>query len=339
VKAAFFLIGDTHYLADKADPSRLTEVSRDYTSRLIGRLNELPGTMITPEAGGGIVATPRGVIHAGDLIDTGDKNGAPFEAMKQTELDAFIGDFGLDGGDGRLLWPIREVYGNHDAPRGEGVVLERLRERNTRRAGTAAVSANGVHFSWDWGGVHFVNLGIVVGEAKTARHPRRYAPLDSLDFLVADLADNVGDSGRPVVITHHIDVARYCAPPPADSAGNFKNEWDYADMQAYHAALKGYRIAGIFYGHTHNRRIFPWDGTPPKAAEPAAGGSPSSTRQKPRISRARTRRSCISKSPIRTLWPVNSRLRTAGKRGSGRRNRGHSRFLPDPRRWRSRRFD
>jgi hypothetical protein len=104
-----------------------------------------------------------------------------------------------------------------------------------------------------------------------------YAPLDSLEFLTADLAENVGQSGRPVVITHHVDVARYCVPMN-DPARAAKNEWDFADVAAYHDALKGYHIAGIFYGHTHVRRVFPWDGHPPAkgAAVPAPlpGGVP-----------------------------------------------------------------
>ena len=31
------------------------------------------------------------------------------------------------------------------------------------------ISESGLHYSWDWGHVHFVNLGIVVGEVVQVR--------------------------------------------------------------------------------------------------------------------------------------------------------------------------
>src|SRR4051794_6498700 len=67
----FFLIGDTHYLADRASPKELTAPSRLLTTRLVDWLNRLPGSAIAEKAGGGKVAVPRGLIHAGDLIDSG----------------------------------------------------------------------------------------------------------------------------------------------------------------------------------------------------------------------------------------------------------------------------
>jgi predicted phosphodiesterase len=265
-KAAFFLVGDTHYLADKEKPEEMDAVSKENNARLIGWLNKLPGTEITAEAGGGKVADVRGVIHAGDCIDSGDKTGGPHPAMQKTELEAFAADWGLNGGDGKLRWPVREVWGNHDSPRGTGQFIERFSERNKARTGLAKVSPNGMHYSWDWNGVHFVNVGIVVGHVREIERPRPYATMESLDFLLGDLAEHVGDSGRPVVITHHVDVARYCLPVEDEKV--LKHEWDYADVAGYHGALKNYRVAAILYGHTHARRIFAWDGTPPKPAKP-----------------------------------------------------------------------
>ena len=264
--ASFFLASDTHYLADKENPSAMDETSRDINARLVDWLNKLPGTAIPAEAGGGTVGEVQGVIHSGDLIDTGDKNGGVHEAMQKTEWSAFAADWGLNGGDGKLRYPVREVWGNHDGPQGKGLVIDHLRERNTQRK-NVNVSANGMHFSWDWNGVHFVNVGIVVGALKEIERPRRYASLESLAFLASDLAEHVGDSGRSVVITHHVDIARYCAPLADEFVS--KNEWDYADVAAYHAVLTKYRIAAILYGHTHVRKIFPWDGSTPKLGKDA----------------------------------------------------------------------
>lgn len=256
--ASFFLVGDTHYCADDADFTRMQPESADTNARLIDWLNRLPGTPITAEAGGGTVPTPQGVIHAGDLIDNGDKGPAKAR-MVDTELAAFLGDWGINGGDARLRWPVREVHGNHDGPRGDTPVVREIIARNRRRTGLTAVSDNGLHYSWEWGGVHFVALGIVVGDAPEVTRRRRYAPLGSLPFLQHDLATHVGTSGRPVVIVHHVDVHRYSVPEPDEKA--MRAEWDYGDAHAYYRTLAPYRIAATLCGHTHVRRIVRWDGT------------------------------------------------------------------------------
>src|SRR5262249_23686804 len=158
------------------------------------------------------------------------------------EYEAYAADFGLDGTDGRLKYPVYEVHGNHDSPPGDGLVVGKIVERNRKRPGVKSLSKNGLHYSWDWGPVHLVALGIVVGAGPEVKRPRRYNPLDSLDFLVSDLREKVGDSGRPVVLMHHVDVLRYSLPcdPQAAPANR---EWDPCDVKAYHDALKGYNVA------------------------------------------------------------------------------------------------
>ena len=263
-KVAFIVVGDTHYLADKLNPAKMDEKSKDVCGRLVETLNRLPGTEIPIEAGGGRVLETVGLIHVGDIIDTGDKNGRVQEEMQRTEWAAFTEDYGLSGADGRLKLPVYEVFGNHDAPHGTGHALDKIRERNKRRPGVVNVSDNGLHYSWDWGSAHFVNLGLIVGNSKSVGRKRRYAALDSLDFLISDLEDKVGSSRRPIVISHHVDIGRYtepCAPnAPADN-----KEWDPCDVRAFYDALQGYNVAGIFYGHTHFREVFRWDGMSKKA--------------------------------------------------------------------------
>ena len=255
---AFFVVGDTHFLADKDDTAKLDKRSGPVCGRLVDVLNKLPGEDIPKEAGGGKVLAPRGVVHVGDCIDTGDKANTK---MQETEWAAFADAYGLTGKDGKLKLPVYEVYGNHDSPKGDGLVVKRIIERNKTRPGVSNVSKNGLHYSWDWGGVHFVNLGIVVGQAADVKRKRRYPPLDSLDFLVSDLKDKVGTSGKPVVITQHIDMLRYAQPLPVDDKKAEGMEWDPADVKGYHAALKGYSVAAILYGHTHARNVYRWDGT------------------------------------------------------------------------------
>ena len=257
---AFFMVSDTHYLADKDDPSKLDASSAENNGRLVEQLNKLPGTEILERAGGGTVRKPAFVIHGGDVIDTGDKSGKVQSEMQRTEMAAFEKTMGLTGTDGGLAYPVYEIHGNHDGPGGKGHAIDRIIERNKKRPGVKHVSPNGLHYSWDVGDVHFVNVGIVVGSVPGIARRRRYAPMDSLDFLVKDLEEQVGDSGRPVVISHHIDVARYTVQVPDDAPFSDK-EWDPADVKGFHAALAGYSVVGVFYGHTHGRSVWRWDGT------------------------------------------------------------------------------
>lgn len=261
---SFFLAGDTHYFGDEVEKGAMNGFSADINGRLIDWMNRLPGTAFPDSCGGGKVPSPHGVVHAGDLIDSGDK-GPGRQYMAETELQAFVGDWGLNGGDGRLLWPVREVYGNHDSPGGDGPVISEIKARNKRRQGLTSISDNGLHYSWDWGGVHFVALGIVVGDAPSVSRRRRYAPLGSLPFLATDLAATPPE--RPVILVHHVDAARYSRPlPDADAV---KAEWDYGDVNAFYDIIKSRRVAATLFGHTHARNLYRWDGTPNQRA--AAG--------------------------------------------------------------------
>lgn len=255
---SFFLVGDTHYCVQKEDVKVMDETSAGYNAALVRQLNQLPGTVFPTEVGGGVVPLPSGVIHAGDIVDNGDKGPGKY-AMAEAEFAAFTADWGLNGGDGKLRWPVREVHGNHDSPRGDGPVITGIKERNQHRAGIVNRSENGLHYSWDWGAVHFVALGIVVGDAPEVTRTRRYAPLGSLPFLKQDLETHVGKTGRPVVLVHHVDVHRYSETVPDEKVKH--HEWDYGDAQAFFAAIKPYRIAATMCGHTHARKITRWNGT------------------------------------------------------------------------------
>lgn len=261
--------------------------SAELNDRLIATLNGLPGRTLPKELGGGEVAEPKAVIHLGDMVDSGDKLGSTPERMVETEWKAYTERFGLAGNDGKLRYPVYEIHGNHDTPRRHNAVIDGIIVRNKKRPGLKNVSANGLHYSWDWNGIHFVALGNVVGANADGMPISRYEAFDSLPFLIADLNASVGSSGRPVVILHHVDLLRYSAPPERAeaglsravccegmakiawcsreckrrSAGISAAEWGAFDVQAYHRAIRGYNVAAVFHGHLHARRIDVWDGT------------------------------------------------------------------------------
>ena len=233
------------------NPGALDETSQGYTAGLMAALKGLPGTARPESVGGGVVAAPEGLLHVGDLIHHGDKAGADFAAMQQTEWAAYTKAFDA------LPFSTRDILGNHDAPHGTGLVAEQMAARHRARRDLQAISDNGLHYSWTWGGVHFVALGLVVGTDRTVDRPRRYAAMDSLDFLRADLDAHCARD-QPLILMHHVDLLRYSETRPGVDVTKW--EWDPADVQAFHAAIAGRRTA-IFYGHTHRRQFFRWDGT------------------------------------------------------------------------------
>ncbi len=257
---SFFFVTDTHYLANQEQPESMDPASAKVCRRLVETLNGLQGKVIPRHAGSGSVERVAGVIHGGDLVDSADKRGGVYPQMHATEFAAFESDYGLNGDDGVLHYPVHEVYGNHDGPHGDTLVIEGIRRRNQERKGLARVSPNGLHYSWDWGPVHFINLGIVVGQSGAGLQRRRYAPMGSLQFLRDDLRQ-LHDRDQPVVITQHIDLARYSVPYVADEEKFLHSEWHPQDVKAFHETVKPHHVIANFFGHTHRREVFGWNGT------------------------------------------------------------------------------
>ena len=61
---AFYLVGDTHFLANKDEPAKLDDRSASITSRLVDVLNKLPGAAIPGNAGGGTVLFTAGTYRS-----------------------------------------------------------------------------------------------------------------------------------------------------------------------------------------------------------------------------------------------------------------------------------
>ncbi len=282
---SFFIIADTHYLARRDSPEMIDTESLELNDRLIETLNELPGRNLPANIGGGRVGTPRGVIHLGDVVDTGDKFGGVNERMTDTEWQYYVERYGLTGKEGKLRYPVYELHGNHDSPRQHNAPIKGIIERNPNRPGVTNISDNGLHYSWDWGAIHFVALGNVVGPNDDNRPIGRYESFQSLPFLISDLENHVGNSGRPVVLLQHSDLHRYAVPcDTSQEAGShemccegmeriawcssgcerptgiLRTEWSACDVAAYHNAIRPYNIAAIFHGHLHSRRTDRWDG-------------------------------------------------------------------------------
>ncbi len=229
----FFLTGDTHYGLD------LLYSNEPYNKATIDEMNNLPGTPYPP-AIGGVVGVPKGVLIAGDMTDTPDY--INFYGVHSTIVrDGFNDDYALDG-SGRLHYPVYEGYGNHDVDNtSHSYTLDGLVERNLVRPGIAHLSDNQLHYSWDWQGVHFINLNIYPGTTERAG--------DSLDFLIDDLQHYLTSPDEPIVLMHHFGFDSFSL-----------NWWTTAERQAYADAIAGYNILGIFHGHLHDDFHYQWNG-------------------------------------------------------------------------------
>ena len=198
----------------------------------IAEMNEITARRWPAAFGAEPVGCPRGVVVLGDLVE---KTG------RAVEWNRFAGDFGLDGTDGLLKYPVFEGWGNHDGPAEREQIKKRNQVRLERKL-IQHISQNGLHYSWDWDGVHFVQLNLYPGIHAEGRND----PMDSLDFLKTDLATQVGDSGRPVVLLHHYDLQ------------NFK-WWRAEEIRAYRDAIQPYRILLICHGHS-GLGVYTWNG-------------------------------------------------------------------------------
>ncbi len=225
----FFSYSDIHYGAD--DGGKKPPITQ---SAKVPIINSLPGTEYPP-AIGGKVDVPRGVIMQGDLIN----DGAVAEKYP-TQWANYIADFGVNG-EGRCKFPVFEALGNHDA-NDNLYVFNKIKERTAKRKElgfVSNVSSNGFHYSWDWDGVHFVNVNLFPGnvwEGEADAYGRGHHPQFARDFLMEDLKKNVGNSGKPVFIVQHFR--------PID-----ENWWTYSAADKYHKVLQDYNVVAILVGH------------------------------------------------------------------------------------------
>jgi cytolysin (calcineurin-like family phosphatase) len=221
----FFVVSDTHYGQSPRGDETIP--------LLVEKMNQLPGTAY-PDKIGGKVGVPKGVLHVGDVTNDG----------KERSWKMFVRDYGLTGKEGKLKYPVYETFGNHDGGP-KSVVRTAIQERNRGRVGLTALSDNGLFCSWDWGGIHFVCLGVSPGTTI-----RPYDPEYSIDFAKADLAKRVGRSGRPVILLHHFGFDR----------GHSLRWWSEEWRTAYYDVIKDYNVAGIIHGHAHEPLIYQWNG-------------------------------------------------------------------------------
>ncbi|MBI5834531.1 MAG: metallophosphoesterase [Armatimonadetes bacterium] len=230
----FYVCSDSHY--------GVTDTVAAANRGTIDFMNQLPGVLLPPALGEGVVLTPRGVVVTGDLTDSGT-------AEQWAEFGA---DFGLNG-EGRLVYPVFEGRGNHDGGM-NAAVCPGIIARNKQRAGLTAMSANGLHYSWDWDRVHLVQTSLYPGDQRDRQghmDSEAHEPHGSLTFLREDLARHVGTSGRPVIIFLHLGW---------DDFSTSWGWWSEAEREAFYQAIRDYNVIALVHGHTHAAVNYKWRG-------------------------------------------------------------------------------
>lgn len=234
----FFVGSDSHYGREN---------NAAINRRVIDQMNALPGESLPASIGGGVVRTPRGVAMNGDLLDEG------FNAeTAHAQWSDFCRDYGLTGTDGRLCYPLFEGFGNHDGGPAKSITRAGIKERNAKRSGLTSVSTNGLHYSWDWDQVHLVQLNLFGGngpEDVKGVNGREHDPEGALRFLKEDLAKNVGNSGRWVVVFQHFGWL-----------GGMSDWWHADAKERFYEVVKPYHIACLINGHSHGAAFVPWHG-------------------------------------------------------------------------------
>ena len=220
----FFAVSDVHFGQSSTSKDAHRAAMPEY-------LNTLPGRNYPATVGGGVVANPRGILVPGDLIDFPDAR----------LWAAYAADYGVKG-EGRIRFPVYDGLGNHDYSGSGSLVVSALRTRNRTRTGISMMDTNSMHYSWDWEGVHFVQLNVYSGTVARGRDP-----FASYDFLEKDLARNVGSSGRPVFVIQHF--------PMPDTSW-----WPLTEANRTAALLKKYNTIAILHGHTHAPRFYKYQG-------------------------------------------------------------------------------
>ncbi len=244
----FLATSDCHYV----EAARKND--RNQSNRqTIEQMNAIAGERWPAQLGGDQIRLPRAAVVLGDCIDDGDRT-QDGRSLSAEQFRYFTADFGLDGSDGRLRIPVFEGWGNHDGPpvgkeKGTFSFQAQLKERNKARRDKGLighVSANGLHYAWDWDDVHLVQLNLYPADRQ--REGVRYSPAwhdpqGALAFLKDDLEKNVGRSGRPVVLMSH--------------CGFDTDWWTPVDWRELYDAAKEYHVVLYVYGHS-GTGVRPW---------------------------------------------------------------------------------
>jgi hypothetical protein len=244
----FVVTSDLHYNGDAANANNVSGRAT------IADINALAGKTYPSSIGGDTVRAPQFVALCGDVCNGYSSN----EPGMHQQFAYFVADWGLNG-EKLLHCPVYEGLGNHDAQFIPAIIND-LIARNATRTGVN-VSSNGLHYSWNMGGVHFIQANLFVGNDVNDTSSQESPPMNSLEFVVDDLRTRVGASGMPVVIFQHYGWDDFSFLDHESGVDHLGRWWTTAQSDTFYNAVKNYNVVGVFWGHTHRVAIQKWNNT------------------------------------------------------------------------------
>jgi hypothetical protein len=216
----------------------------------------------------------RGVVIAGDLTQAGSES-IPAGVRTCREYSAYRDAFGRCGSEGKLVFPVYDVYGNHDFPRSLAPgnadyhpVIDYLDRINAdHRPGAAGdlyddPSEGTGHFAWRWDDIWFVNVNLKPGFnneviEQTSNGTVRIAdPHRSRGFLKSFLLSQPNSTTRQIVVVAHypINSSRIEAEEKASFCKLLHNaQHAGGDFVGIGQKLsKTYPVIAYLHAHTHS---------------------------------------------------------------------------------------
>jgi len=210
-----------------------------------------PRNWSTRFGAGGRFGTPRGIVLGGDLTESaggfvGRNNGGGQWRLFTDRYE--------HGRDDAVRYPVYVGLGNHDLeiePRDRRLPRDLYRDRmwdyvTQRHSGVnAPVSVEDFDpdshsYSWNWGGVHLVQLHRFAGDT-------RHALPSSLPWLRRNLKRHAGD-GRPIIIFQHYG---FKSDISVGSNRRSRSKWTRSEMNQFEEVIRDYSVLGLFHGHEH----------------------------------------------------------------------------------------
>ena len=129
------------------------------------------------------------------------------------------------------------------------------------------------NYSWDWNGVHYLQLNKWAGDTQLGSGSNGTTHDSGLGWLTTDLANNVGNTGRPVVIFQHFGLDPFSLGQPPNTNDPW---WGAGDRLQFWNIIRPYNVIGMFTGHIHATGIYDFtenDGLPTKHIDDFVGST------------------------------------------------------------------
>jgi hypothetical protein len=174
-------------------------------------------------------------------------------------------------------FPVLAGLGNHDVQVDCGLnnCAQRMFDYVAGHVagGVGSLDTGSDNYSWDWNGVHFLQLNKWAGDTQLGGGSTGTTHASGITWLRNDLANNVGTSGRPIVVFQHFGLDEFSLHLNDQGVADW---WSDADRRKFWDVIRPYNVIGMFTGHRHATGMYDFsenDGLPEKHIDDFVGGT------------------------------------------------------------------